>query len=93
MRPRELDYNRERVGDDVKLSRGGGEAANKTSGNAPQRNRSDRLRGSKERQKSKATKVSKSSKKATKGGRMGKALRKQAIGKALFTVEEWLRRG
>ena len=62
-------------------------------GNAPQRNIPERVRGSKERQKSKATKVSKSSKKVPKGGRMGKALRKQAIGKALFTVEEWLRRG
>ena len=32
-------------------------------------------------------------KQSTKEGRLGKALRKQVVGKALFTVEEWLRRG
>ena len=38
--------------------------------------------------------TSKNSKKqTTKEGRLGKALRKQVVGKALFTVEEWLRRG
>ena len=37
--------------------------------------------------------MSKKSKKQSKEGRLGKALRKQAVGKALFTVEEWLRRG
>ena len=37
--------------------------------------------------------MSRKSKKQAKEGRLGKALRKQAVGKALFTVEEWLRRG
>ena len=60
-----------------------------------------RLRSKVKTQKSKAPKasserqgMSKNSKKqTTKEGRLGKALRKLVVGKALFTVEEWLRRG
>ena len=45
--------------------------------------------------KSKAEKaISPRSSKARSGvGRLGKALRKEVVGKAMWTVEEWLRRG
>merc|ERR1719237_445423 len=59
------------------------------------------LRSKLKTQKSKAPKASSErqgmsknrKKQTTKEGRLGKALRKLVVGKALFTVEEWLRRG